>query len=156
MFAEVDAFLARAHPGAKLITSSPFFIASDAKIHRRLVLGKERAVANELMSGPCWLVTLGPDPRPWLPAIDSIEQRGAYHVIDYGMEQSTVQWIARLRGPVDLEAVRVNAGGMALLISPASERMIEHGPMSFFASSEADLARALAAHPESFRPAHVR
>ncbi|MEO8796992.1 MAG: hypothetical protein ABI551_03830, partial [Polyangiaceae bacterium] len=106
MFTEVDAFLARAYPGAKLTTSSPFFNESDAMLYRKLVFEKEEAVANELMSGPCWLVTLGPDPQPWLAAIDSIEQRAAYHADDYRKDVPTVQWIARLRGRVDLEAVQ--------------------------------------------------
>jgi len=56
-----------------------------------------------------------------------------------------VQWNAKVRGSLDLEAFCAHAGpGLTLLFAPAS-----------FASSASDLARAVAAHPESFKPANV-
>ncbi|CAN5872543.1 hypothetical protein BH11MYX2_BH11MYX2_34470 [soil metagenome] len=156
MFSEVEAFLGRAYPGSRLLNASPF-LEVEAPHYRKLVSGKEQAAANDLLRESCWLVTVGVDPKPWLPSTDAVEQRPAYREIDYGKDEPAVQWVAKVRGRVDLEAIRTNAGlALTLLIAPASERMIDQAHLSYFASSKADLARAVAAHPESFQPVDVR
>jgi hypothetical protein len=156
IFREVEAFVGRAYPGARLLNGSPFF-EIEAAHYRKLVFRKEQAVADELLREACWLVTVGVDPQPFLSAVDAIEQRSAYHAVDYGKDVPAVQWVAKVRGPVDLEAVRTHVGlAFTLLIAPASERMIDQAHLSFYASSAADLARAVAIYPESFQPVDVR
>jgi hypothetical protein len=156
LFTEVDAFLARAYPGSRLAKDSPFLQIKTPN-YRKLVSRNEQNVANELLRESCWLVTVGEDPRPLLSAVDAIEQRASSYTIDYGKEESDVQWVVRVRGRVDLEAIRAKVGlAMTLLIAPVSERMIDHQHLSLFASSAADLERAVAEHPESFKPSTVR
>lgn len=155
MFDEIDAFLSRAYPGSKLQTSNPFidFVKTH---HRKIVSRKDTAVANELMRESCWLVTDG-DPTKWLSAVDAIEKRDGYYEADAGIREDAVQYVAKIRGRVDLETIRANAGvGITLLIAPASERMLDFVHLSFWASSAADLARVVAAHPESFLPPNYR